>query len=1268
MSKLVETYNRSIFANIGNTVSKMQAIKIPDDIKIGEFKTKGVLDLQKDFFKEVVLPYGTILEEQSNFGKIIVNPTKSIVDLFTKITHDVNQLVVISADSNLLKLSSIYDDIKDPNKTYLLDSTVPTLNSLDTTSVLNFNTTDINLLHTTPLLESDTQDHKEFETTSVLKFNSKFDDIIEFKTTSVLDFNSKFNDIVELPYSNVLNLSSKFDDLIIKDIGSVLKIYVASNLPSTVPGVVDFFENIYATGFTPDLQKGQSLYDVSKISPYNVMPDTPNKQIGEIVEMSATPNKEIIDIVPIPETPEKTLTDIVEMPATPEKNAGNIVEMPDTPTKPISDINPPAETLEKMASNIIEMPGTPTKNTETIIGITDTPEKFISQLNSPPEVPEKIKFIADDADFPNRYFMGDVVGKNPNTGIVNFIPDLYAFGFTRNLQPYITQFKLDYGDISYDDRPRFGKYTIPSNWAQLHQVNFIPDVKADGFTLGALEGQTKFKLTRTFDEIGNETTYVPSQWAQTIDLDEKFSNIQDRYDNKVYPFGGTDDKALYQFNWNIPPGYPGVLNQYAVYFSKYPPLTNVTYKTVIDWAYNQIIRVPQAQTLYNQGFHTPLVPIGTTSLIIPPYKYANDRLPTWANIYTNTLSDVGSTLVAGFLSQQTIDLLDRLTDADLQPWKKSPVVFHQLAGEVYWTTHDLGSAVRNSREWLINQGSNLFGRTLTEYFVPKIESAIGNVVSSFFNSAVEANLLNDDKVLMLYHILMGTKYTKSKAFFDRLAVTYNSKYSATGDNAVNLYTLEYKYSDGGKTLDRLNAINYAIPYVKDVTTAVDELFGVDLTISSYEYGQLKNILSLAKSGIDTTLIPIGLHPNTLENRFLMKKDSKTFGTYTEDRNYYSSDTPIESRTYVYDGPPLTDSINKNYPETPTAKSDLNALTVDTLADFEVKSVLKNIYNDFSAAHRAINDASREDSYSSLMKNKVRDKLLESKGFPSYESQFSDKKNRLNMIQMPQSDDADNVLGIEKYEDKYDLIDFYFEDLSSFSDAEKRESIVIPFKAILTTLSDGTNANWAAQDYMGRADKFWIYQGFDRRVAINFEVAINSKDEFISSWNKINYLQGMCYPVEYPAEISLKAPIMALTVGNLFERIQVIMNSINYSFDGSTLWEIEPGFQLPMYIKIAVDFTVIYADTPKAASRHIGQSQEWMKPKIFSYDGDNKQTSKNKVDIVETVAGKIIPKKENIDNKAAKDALSKTPVGISDDIENVNRFSGGGFGPIGGGGW
>ena len=265
--------------------------------------------------------------------------------------------------------------------------------------------------------------------------------------------------------------------------------------------------------------------------------------------------------------------------------------------------------------------------------------------------------------------------------------------------------------------------------------------------------------------------------------------------------------------------------------------------------------------------------------------------------------------------------------------------------------------------------------------------------------------------------------------------------------------------------------------------------------------------------------------------------------------------------------------------------------------------------DFSVANQILpHRNTRSDTYTSILRDKLYEqgKLLDDKGFPSIKSQFSDEKNRLNLIKMPESEEND--LGIQEFIDN-DLIDFYFEDISSLSDTD--ESILIPFREIITTISDGTNANWSAQDYMGRADKFWIYQGFERRVAINFEVAINSKDEFISSWNKINYLQGMCYPVAYPAQITLKAPIMSLTIGNLFNRIQVIMNSINYSFDSTTLWELDKGYQLPMYVKVAVDFTVIFADIPKASAKHIAQNQGWADPLLFDWNETNAQSDDNR---------------------------------------------------------
>lgn len=1078
-SKLLDIYKKSPFSNIGNKVSAIQNQKVPDDIKIGNYDTKSILEVQKDFDEIVVKPYGTVLSELSKVGGIKVNPTTSVLRLFSQL-NDVVSPVVISNDTNLLSVASVYSHIKQPNSADLLKYRIlPSIEQPVETSLLNETIPEIrNVTINNDLIYSDTANVNEFVTPSILNSDSTFDDIVQFKTTSLLDEKIPFEAVTDLPYSNVLQLNSKFDDLVVKDIGSILKVYVASNVPDTIPGIANFFEDIYNTGFTLNAQQGQSLFKQDAIPEHGIAKINPEKTMPDIVPMPNTPEKNIINTNLIPETPEKIGRDV------------NLI--PDTPEKPISDINTPAITLEKLPSNLIPIKETPVKEGIDVNLIPNTPEKIGLDVNVLPSTPDKPIIDINE------------LSETPVKEIIDILP--------------------------------------------------IPDTP--------------------------EKT-------------------------------GVDVEA---FNWNIPPGYPGVLNQYAVYFSKYPPLTNVTYKTVIDWAYNRTIRVPEAQKLYSEGFHTPKIPINEFQLIVPPYQYANDRLPSWANTYLSTLEDVGSTLVAGFLSQQTVDLLGRFTGLDTSPMKQSTLAFHQLAGEIYWENNKLGTIVRNVREGVINTLSDLVGNKLANVFIPTLESAIGGATANLVNSVVNATVLDSDKVLMLYHIMMGTKYTKSKAFFDRLTKTYSSKYGQIGDNALNLYndvTYYTKYIQG----DSVNAFGYSIPYIPEsISTQISSIAGnipglsvVGESEQDNSVSQLKSTLYRTINGINDIKIPIGNYEPGLINKYLIKAQSKTFGTIEESEKYYSVDTPLEDRIHTYDGPVLAKSIDKNYPteeqiaKNPSLepKTDLNALSNRSISDYT-----KILSNDLYMANNTISArATKENTYYSLMRERLYEtgKLLDDKGFPSIKSQFSDEKNRLNLIKMPA--DKKELIGTKKYEDN-DLVDFFFEDLSSLSTTN--ESIVIPFRAILTNISDGTNANWAAQDYMGRADKFWIYQGFERRVAVGFDVALNSKDEFVSTWNKINYLHGMCFPVEYPAQIALKAPIMALTIGNLFTRIQVIMNSINVSFDGTTIWEIEKNYQLPTYVKIQTDFTVIFHDIPLSGNHYFAQGQDWIVPKIYDYKEGNIQ--------------------------------------------------------------
>lgn len=1183
-SKLLNTYKKSPFSNIGNKVSAIQNPKVPDDIKIDEYDTKSILEVQKDFDEIVVKPYGTVLSELSKVGSIKVNPTTSVLRLFSQL-NDVVSPVVISNDTHLLSVTSVYSHIKQPDNADLLKYRIlPFIDEPLKTSILDKTIPNIrNITINNDLIYSNTQTVNEFNTLNILNLDSTFDDIVQFKTTSVLDEKIPFETVTDLPYSNVLELNSKFDDLVIKDVGSILKVYVASNVSETIPGIANFFADIYNTGFTLNAQQGQSLFKQDAIPEHRDTKINPEKTMVDIVPMSETPEKSIVDTNLIPQTPKKLGLDIVTPPETPEKIGVDVVtppdgpakttidvnKLPDTPEKPISDINPPAVTPEKLPEDLIPMGETPTKEGIIINLMPDTPEKPIATLRDIIDIPKEGRDPIPMPSTPEK----DIAQLSE----VDYIPNIDAKGFTANAQPLQTLFTylrlptVDYIPQTPDKRVQATEPTA---------VNFFPDDKATGFTIN------KGKLISEY----NLTDGLESNYGDKSELDA--------------------------FNWNIPPGYPGVLNQYAVYFSKYPPLTNVTYKTVIDWAYNQTIRVPEAQTLYNEGFHTPKIPVSEFQLIVPPYQYANDRLPTWANTYLSSLEDVGSTLVAGFLSQQTIDLLGTITGLDTSPMKQSTLAFHQLAGEIYWENNKLGTVVRNVREGAINILSDLVGNTLANVFIPTLENSIGGATANLVNSIVNATVLDSDKVLMLYHIMMGTKYTKSKAFFDKLTKTYSSKYGQIGDNALNLYNNEtsyQKYLSG----DSLNAFGYSIPSIPDsISTQVSSLTGnipgliiVGESDQDNSISQLKSTLYRVVNGRNDSLIPIGEYQPGLINRYKTKDDSWTFGQQVEPDKYYSVDGPLEQRVHQYDEPVLYTSIDKNYPteeqiaKNPSleVKTDLNALSNNSISDYTT-ALSSDLY---MANNKLSTKATKENTYYSLMIQRLyeKGKLLDDKGFPSIKNQFSDDKNRLNMIKMPASDEE--VIGTTPYEDN-DLIDFFFEDLSSLSGTNA--SIVIPFRAILTNISDGTNANWSAQDYMGRADKFWIYQGFERRVAVQFDVAINSKDEFISSWNKINYLHGMCYPVEYPAQVALKAPIMALTIGNLFTRIQVILNSFNVSFDGNSLWEIEKGYQMPMYIKIQTDMTVIFDDIPLASKKHYAQNQDWITPRIYDYNETNIQNS------------------------------------------------------------
>jgi len=139
-----------------------------------------------------------------------------------------------------------------------------------------------------------------------------------------------------------------------------------------------------------------------------------------------------------------------------------------------------------------------------------------------------------------------------------------------------------------------------------------------------------------------------------------------------------------------------------------------------------------------------------------------------------------------------------------------------------------------------------------------------------------------------------------------------------------------------------------------------------------------------------------------------------------------------------------------------------------------------------------------------------------------------------------------------------------------------------FRAYLTDLSDDTNAEWQDIKYAGRGDKFYIYNGFTRKMSIGFKVAALSGQEMAPMYQKLNFLMSNLMP-DYQNNL-MRGPLVRMTVGNYIDGQLGILTSLNYKISNDTPWEIainEPlpnGEQiyqvLPHIIEVSLGFTPI----------------------------------------------------------------------------------------------
>jgi len=133
----------------------------------------------------------------------------------------------------------------------------------------------------------------------------------------------------------------------------------------------------------------------------------------------------------------------------------------------------------------------------------------------------------------------------------------------------------------------------------------------------------------------------------------------------------------------------------------------------------------------------------------------------------------------------------------------------------------------------------------------------------------------------------------------------------------------------------------------------------------------------------------------------------------------------------------------------------------------------------------------------------------------------------------------------------DLVKFR---IASVDPENPSRSNYIHFRAFLGSFSDNYNSSWSSQKFMGRAENFYNYEGFDRSISMNWTVPAQSKNELMIMHQKLNYLASNLAP-DYVGGKYMAGPLVRLTVGGYLYEQYGFIESLSLNIPDNSPWEI-----------------------------------------------------------------------------------------------------------------
>ena len=183
-----------------------------------------------------------------------------------------------------------------------------------------------------------------------------------------------------------------------------------------------------------------------------------------------------------------------------------------------------------------------------------------------------------------------------------------------------------------------------------------------------------------------------------------------------------------------------------------------------------------------------------------------------------------------------------------------------------------------------------------------------------------------------------------------------------------------------------------------------------------------------------------------------------------------------------------------------------------------------------------------------------------------------------------------------------------EDFIKFRIRDAVNGRYIIFPALISGITDNSTNNTTSFSYIGRADKVYVYGDYSRSISFTVDIVAQREEDIPIIWEKINYAKGLTLPKykQFFGKTGVTdntrpvAPIVYLTLGDMFNDAPGFFNSVNLTIPENSTWELKDGRQMPHLCQLVFDFQYIRKENPTMTSMHydnISKSFPFEEPQV-----------------------------------------------------------------------